>query len=314
VFELEQTSSTLDNKDHMVSINWQRTVFVVSALAFLLGSFFIPRFDSNTEVIVTGALILFLGVPHGALDLLYLRKVIGVRSPLGIGLSLLTYIATSSLVVILWLTSPLLFLVAFLIISGFHFSGDPVGKVSPLTRFAIGSGVIVFPSIVHTRETEHLYALLTSQAIAETVVKIQYPLAFATMLIGIMALAIEIRKRDYKAVAELVTVGMLATIAPPLLAFTIYFCLMHSARHIVRTSELILLPKRAFFLECLLPMLGVFVSGTVAWQFRSGLTIDAKIIQILFVMLGALTVPHMIIVEPIRIKGWSTTLAPANEK
>jgi hypothetical protein len=58
----------------------------------------------------------------------------------------------------------------------------------------------------------------------------------------------------------------------------------------------------------------VFVSGTVAWQFRSGLTIDAKIIQILFVMLGALTVPHMIIVEPIRIKGWSTTLAPANEK
>lgn len=306
-------ASTLNAKGDMVTIHWQRNVFFTSAVVFLVGSLFIPRFDSKTEAIVTGALILFLGVPHGALDLLYLRKVIGVRSPVGIGLSLLAYIATSSLIVILWLTSPLFFLIAFLIISGIHFSGDPVGEVSLLTRFAIGSGVIVWPSLVHYRETEHLYALLTSQEVAETVVKLQYPLALATMLIGIMALAIEIRKRDYKTVAELLIVGLLATIAPPLLAFTIYFCLMHSARHVVRTSELILISKQAFILECVLPMLGVFVSGSVAWHFRGGLTIDAKIIQVLFVMLGALTVPHMIIVEPIRFKGWSAMLAPAKE-
>ena len=298
----------------MFSINWQRKVFLESALVFLIASLFLPRFDSKTEVIVTGALILFLGVPHGALDLLYLRKVIGVRSRVGIALSLLAYMATSSLVVILWLTSPLLFLVAFLIISGIHFSGDPVGGVSPLTRIAIGSGVMVLPTLLHYRETEHLYALLTSQAVAETVVTLQYPLALATIIIGIMALAIEIRNRDYKTVAELLIVALLATIAPPLLAFTLYFCLMHSARHIVRTSELILLPKRALFLECVLPMLGVFVSGSVAWHFRSGLAIDTKIIQVLFVMLGALTVPHMIIVEPIRFRGWPMMLTPANEK
>ena len=297
----------------MSIINWQRNVFLVSAVVFLIGTLVLPRFESNTEVIVTGALILFLGVPHGALDLLYLRKVIGVRSPVSIGLSLLAYVATSSLIVVLWLSSPLVFLVAFLIISGIHFSGDPVGEVSLLSRITIGCGVIVFPSIVHRSETEHLYALLTSQSVAEAVISVQYPLALATMLIGIMALAIEIRKRNYNTAAELLIAGLLATLAPPLLAFTIYFCLMHSARHVVRTSELIRIPKRAFFLECVLPMLGVFVSGLVAWQFRSGLTIDAKIIQVLFVMLGALTVPHMIIVEPIRFKGWSTVLAPAKE-
>lgn len=294
----------------MAIINWQRNVYLVAAVVFLIGSLVLPRFESNTEVIVTGALILFLGVPHGALDLLYLRKVIGVRSPVSIALSLLTYVATSSLIVILWLSSPLFFLVAFLIISGIHFSGDPVGEVSLLTRIAVGSGVILFPSLMHRSETEHLYALLTSQSVAENVISVQYPLALATILIGIMALAIELRKRNYNAAAELLIGGLLATVAPPLLAFTIYFCLMHSARHVVRTSELIRIPKRAFFLECVLPMLGVFVSGLVAWQFRSGLTIDAKIIQVLFVMLGALTVPHMIIVEPIRLKGWSTVLAP----
>lgn len=297
----------------MAIINWQRNVYLFSAVVFLIGSLVVPRFESNTEVIVTGALILFLGVPHGALDLLYLRKVIGVRSPISIGLSLLAYVATSSLVVVLWLSSPLFFLVAFLIISGFHFSGDPVGEVSLLTRIAVGSGVILFPSLVHRSETEHLYALLTSQSVAENVMSVQYPLALATILIGIMALIIEIRRGNYIAAVELLTGGLLATVAPPLLAFTIYFCLMHSARHVVRTSELIRIPKRAFFLECVLPMLGVFVSGLVAWQFRSGLTIDAKIIQVLFVMLGALTVPHMIIVEPIRLKGWSKVLRPTNE-
>lgn len=294
----------------MAIINWQRNVYLVAAVVFLIGSLVLPRFESNTEVIVTGALILFLGVPHGALDLLYLRKVIGVRSPVSIGLSLLAYVATSSLIVVLWLSSPLVFLVAFLILSGFHFSGDPVGKVSLLTRIAVGSGVILLPSLMHRSETEHLYGLLTSQSVAENVISVQYPLALATILIGIVALAIEIRKRNYNVAAELLIGGLLATVAPPLLAFTIYFCLMHSARHVVRTSELIRIPKRAFFLECVLPMLGVFVSGLVAWQFRSGLTIDAKIIQVLFVMLGALTVPHMIIVEPIRLKGWSTVLAP----
>lgn len=294
----------------MAIINWQRNVYLVSAVVFLIGSLILPRFESNTEVIVTGALILFLGVPHGALDLLYLRKVIGVRSPGSIALSLLAYVATSSLIVVLWLSSPLVFLVAFLIISGIHFSGDPVGEVSLLTRIAVGSGVILFPSLVHRSETQHLYALLTSQSVAEAVISVQYPLALATMLIGIIALAIEISKRNYYAAAELLIGGLLATLAPPLLAFTIYFCLMHSARHVVRTSELIRIPKRAFFLECVLPMLGVFVSGLVAWQFRSGLTIDAKIIQVLFVMLGALTVPHMFIVEPIRLKGWSTVLGP----
>ena len=95
----------------MLSINWQRKVFLLSAVTFLLVSLFTPRLESKTEIVITGALILFIGVPHGALDLLYLRKVLGVQRPVNIAISILAYLAISALIVGLWLWSPLLFLV-----------------------------------------------------------------------------------------------------------------------------------------------------------------------------------------------------------
>ena len=296
----------------MLSINWQRKVFLLSAVIFLLVSLFTPRLESKTEILITGALILFIGVPHGALDLLYLRKVLGVHRPVNIAISILAYLAISALIVGLWLWSPLLFLVGFLLASGLHFSGDPDNGVSPLTRVTVGTGVIVLPSLFHSKELEHLYSLLTNQAVAEKVVSLSFPLACAVIGIGTISLGIEVVTRNFKAATELLIVGMLSTIAPPLLAFTIYFCLMHSARHIVRTSELILVPKRAFVLECVLPMVGVFISGAIAWNFKNSLSIDAKVIQILFVLLAALTAPHMVIVEPIRFRGWVNPLSTKN--
>ena len=211
----------------MLSINWQRKVFLLSAVIFLLVSLFTPRLESKTEIIITGALILFIGVPHGALDLLYLRKVLGVHRPVNIAISILAYLAISALIVGLWLWSPLLFLVGFLLASGLHFSGDPDNGVSPLTRVTVGTGVIVLPSLFHSKELEHLYSLLTNQAVAEKVVSLSFPLACAVIGIGTISLGIEVVTRNFKAATELLIVGMLSTIAPPLLAFTIYFCFFH---------------------------------------------------------------------------------------
>ncbi len=289
-------------------------MFLFIAVPFILTSLYLPRQTGDAEIVVTAALILFLGVPHGALDVLYLRKVLQVGSPSKIAGLLLLYLGASAGVVFLWLISPLVFLLSFLVASGFHFSGDPEEGTQPLTRLAVGAGVIVLPSLLFKEELKQLYAMLTNASVANLVVTISVPAAQIVLCLAAVGIALELRQKHYHSVIEVVVVVLLATLVAPLLAFTIYFCLMHSARHIQRTGELVGMSRRAFFMECALPMIGVFLAAAVAWSFRTSLTLDANVIKILFVMLAALTAPHMFIVEPVRFAGWKIPRRYGDEK
>lgn len=297
----------------MLSLANQRSIFLVLAMTATAASIILPRPPANVELIVAGALIVFLGVPHGALDILYIRRVLGIRLPRQIALTLLSYVAISGLVVWLWMAAPLIFLIGFLIASGFHFSGDPDRGASPFTRVATGVGVVALPVLFHAAELQHLYSLLTNRWAAETVVQISNPLAIGVGFVGAGAIVLEIMRKHFAIAGELAGVLLLAAMAPPLLAFTIYFCLMHSARHILRTAELVPISRRAFMIECVLPMVTVLLAGCVAWQLQAVLPVDAKVIQILFVILAALTAPHMVIVEPIRFRGWRGPENPVSD-
>jgi hypothetical protein len=52
-------------------------------------------------------------------------------------------------------------------------------------------------------------------------------------------------------------------------------------------------------------MAGVMVSSAAAWYFLRETPLEARVVQIIFVGLAALTVPHMILVERVRISGWA---------
>jgi hypothetical protein len=52
----------------------------------------------------------------------------------------------------------------------------------------------------------------------------------------------------------------------------------------------------------ILPMSGVLISTLICWLLLKNQSVDEKIIKIVFLGLAALTVPHMIIVEKVRLK------------
>lgn len=100
----------------------------------------------------------------------------------------------------------------------------------------------------------------------------------------------------------------------PLVGFTLYFCLWHSRLHLARLrQEGILDRSRTSLLLLGLPvaLTGMMVLGTLVY----GRAIDASALyQILFVGLGALTLPHFVMVLTLNPQGLADPLPPSHFK
>ena len=279
---------------------------VFSALAWLsiLVCLWLPRVDAQTQLVVLSPLILLLGVPHGALDTVFVRQLTRIRSTLGWSLVTFAYLAAAASVVLVWWFSPGLFLATFLLISVLHFSGDPEGRTPALFRMLYGGAVIFGPLALHAAEVAQLFAALAGERAAQTIVAaLQWAAWPWVAAIGVAAMA-SARQALTRSI-ELVSLTALLTFTPPLIGFTIFFCAMHSARHVLRTRDY----SDAGTLRHLLgiaawPMLATVAGIAVAWWLSDGKPLELRLAQLLFVGLAALTVPHMIVVEQVRFTGW----------
>jgi len=277
-----------------------------SALAWLvvLASFWLPPLSAQAQLVMLSPVIMLLGVPHGALDVLYACQIDGIRSLRDWSLFTIAYVAVAASVLLLWWLAPGIFLVAFLLISAFHFSGDPAGETPMPLRTLYGGAIILCPLALHAEEVLQLFAFLVGLPAAQPIVKVLHVAAWPWVAaIGVAAI-LGLRTAWVRSI-ELGSLAALLTFSPPLVGFTLFFCVMHSARHVIRTRDY----SRTGSLQDMLrivcwPMLATGVGVAIALGWSSGSPIDLRLAQVLFVGLAALTVPHMIVVERIRLAGW----------
>ncbi len=282
----------------------QGALFCVIAATGAAASVLLPRIPPRSEVIAVAALIAFLGIPHGALDTTFARQRFGLRTPrawagfsLGYGVLMLG-------VVLLWSVAPALFLVGFLVISALHFSGDPISGTPGIPRLVQGGAVLVLPALRHADELTRLFGMLVGPDAARTVAPF-IGLAAIPWAVAVVVCAGLTWQRSWQTSLELMAVGTLACVAPPLVAFGLFFCGMHSARHILRTVIWVRSDERRSVLgAAVAPMLGVAVLGALAWRLGGDIPLEPKVIQLIFVGLAAVTVPHMALIEPVRLSGW----------
>ncbi len=282
------------------ALQLQGRVFCGLALAFVIASLVGARLEPRHELLVAGALVLLLGMPHGAFDVVFARKLFGVADLKRWALFSLFYVGLSAAVVGLWMVAPTLFLCAFLIFSAVHFGGDPAGGVSWLTRGLYGGAVIVLPALWHGPELQRLLGLVAGPASAAFVAPVLSQLAPLWLAATVLACALQARTSRLAA-CESAALAALSLAAPPLAAFTVYFCAMHSPRHILRTlSGLQPAEARSALALALWPTLAVLVTAALlGWQL-SELSVEARVMQLVFVGLAALTLPHMVLLERAR--------------
>jgi len=241
--------------------------------------------------------ILLLGVPHGALDPIFAQRTFKLK---GVGawvVFVIAYLGLAGSVVGIWLVAPAVWLVLFLLISVWHFSNDLVPASGWLARLSYGSSILVLPALKFSSELTLLFSHLLNPTQSAIIVAVLQALAIPVLILVLMSAAWVVRT-DRVTALEIVSVGILMIFATPLLAFTVYFCLMHGLRHILRTLQLAAAPTLTHLARVMaLPMLGTLILVVLGLVFVEAQALEQGLMQLVFVGLAALTVPHMCLVQ-----------------
>ena len=289
----------------------QGVAFSVLALVLSLLIAVSPAWSSEFETTLLALLIFFLGVPHGAFDVIFAKRLYRLVSLKQWLVFCTAYVVLAALVVGFWWLLPALFLSVFFVGSAFHFSGDLENGTPVFLRFWYAGSMLIFPAWLHEADVALLFTYLVPGRFPEQMAAFLHGLALP-WAVGLCIALLRQRREQWSTTLEVVAVGLLATAAPPLIGFTVFFCLMHSARHAIRTRAyaadlrwIDLIKKAAA------PMLACLLAGFALWPSLRGLNLDAAVIRTLFVGLAALTVPHMVLIERVRFSGWRYKAHPS---
>lgn len=283
------------------SLTFETVLFSVGAILVILAiALRLPTPPVGVQVAVLGILVAVLGIPHGALDPLIARRAGLWSSARGFVLFNVGYIAIVGVVVAVWLVAPTASLVVFLVVSGIHFGADWNTRRSIPLRAVTGLGLLTLPALAHHDDVSAIYGTLAgsggmSVAAAQTWLG---PFAVAAMLIGAL---VALRRRPADAL-EITLAAALALIAPPLVFFAVYFCALHSARHL-RTGfaaeraagRLAVVITVVYTVVPVVASVILFVLFSNAPAGSVAVPSDV-ILRLVFIGLAALTVPHMVLI------------------
>ena len=273
------------------------------ALALLVAaSWLVLGADAGSLPVVAtlGALVLILGLPHGALDLWVAARQgrwgrDGRFTARGAVLFHAEYLALAALVTLSFAVVPTLALVGFLLLSLWHFADDWPALPAPV-RLGCASVVVLVPTLFHGAEVAAIFAAVTGRAAPE-VGAVPYPfwLVSGWITAGSVALA---AATDRRAAAEVAGLAALAALLPPLVFFATYFTLLHGPRHLMRHGGLVSgrsgrLVLGAYTLAALgiVAGIGALLAGT------DDLSLSSDALRAVFAGLAALTVPHAVLME-----------------
>lgn len=291
------------------SARWHRGVWLTIAAAALVSA---PILDSVDPGIVLAALVVLVvvfGLPHGALDPLVARAAGQWRTRWQLLGHLFTYTGIAAAVVAVWLLFPLVTLGAFLMLSAWHFGDDwprlPSGRrAAPWQRGALGAAVVGAPVAFHPQGVAEAFAVLVARAPNDALLQSFVTAAglfSAPALLTLLGIALVGLRHHPRMALELAALPALAWALPPLVYFIAYFCFLHSPRHLLELHEDERVPLDRTGWAVLVGLtLTTVAFGALAFALAPASAPEPRLLQVVFIGLAALTVPHMLLVERFR--------------
>ncbi len=290
----------------MNSINFKHSVIFFN-LCILMSPIY--RSMNYTLIISCLFLILIIGISHGSLDNIKgekLFKFLGYNSKY---LFYLCYIIISLLIILSWLIFPNMVLLIFLIVASYHFGNeDTVFKLkrsfpfNEILFFFKGSSVIIAPLLFQRDSTNEIFATLNFYVFESLFFNDFVLIIFLILSFFSSIYLAKDKSTDFKniMILDYFSVIILNLFLTPVLAFTVYFCFLHSIRHSFGLiNELDKSFKKGFkkFILKAIPL--TLVTGLIfliSIYFLNNLyKIDEAIYKVIFIGLASLTFPHILL-------------------
>ena len=254
-------------------------------------------------------LILILGISHGALDNVKGKKLLyffGYRSLFYV---YFVYLFISLLIVFFWVLFPNYVLLLFLIVASYHFGKeDTVFSfkekffIAEFLYFLKGSAVILAPLLFQRDKTIEIFQILNFNVFESQLFNNQILITFLCLSFLSSIILSNRKNYEFKAlmVMDFFSIIILNLFLTPILAFTLYFCFLHSVRHSI---TLIFELDNSFklglkkFINKAIPL--TFVTGVMfliaVYFLNSFYELDEAIYKVIFIGLASLTFPHILL-------------------
>ncbi len=261
---------------------------------------FIDRFwgvmDGTHANMLAAVAIVLAGIPHGTLDVEIAAVHFGHKGFAGKAKIISGYLGCAAAMVLLWFQLPELALISFLIISIVHFSRDWRGGVDPFLAMMVGWALVALPALASPDDVAMIFAVLTGSnngaVIAALLGAASVPAALGSLVFAYWAF----RHNEAQSAMEVLACIAAALFLPPLVAFAIFFCGLHSPRHMAdalrETGDLSPLKKTAIIIAVFALSLGL---GVLMFLFQGDVPADLGIVRTAFILISTLTVPHFIL-------------------
>ncbi|MDA7715310.1 Brp/Blh family beta-carotene 15,15'-dioxygenase [Pelagibacteraceae bacterium] len=299
-----------------IAIKHSVRFFLLATIAIAASNFF--QFSEKVVYLVCFLLISSIGISHGALDNIKGKKLLNIFKIKNILFFYLFYVAIAFLVLILWFLQPSLMLIIFLIFASYHFGKeDTYFFLSPikgkyiklwygeiffgLSLFLKGFLIIAAPLKFSYTETQYIFSVLSTDG--------DFMLFYLDTLFYLSCFTyfwfmFKIESSSpaaFSIVLDFSSIILLNYFLSPLVAFTIYFCFLHSVRHSI--SLILMLNKKNLkkgtkqFLEKAFPLtlITALIFVLNFWYFSINYELDVTLLRIIFIGLASLTFPHILL-------------------
>ena len=302
----------MENKTKKINLK-HSFIFFLFCNIFSLLTFIINNFTISPLICLL--LILSIGISHGSLDNIKGEKLLKILKINNNSIFYLLYSLITIAVIVLWMIFPTICLIIFLIVASYHFGKEDTQFLiiansysNQILFFIKGSLIILAPIYFHFDETINIFKVLLVNNenfyylldFIETNNILLFGIILSTLAhIILFGKNFEIKK--FAIFFDYFSILILNFYFSPLLAFTVYFCFLHSVRHSITlileldNHDLVLGFKKFSKKALPLTILTAIVSLIGLYFLNNTYNLDSSILKIIFIGLASLTFPHILL-------------------
>ena len=284
---------------------------LVNLFFFILILFFGEKIYSNilNQLFIFFIPIIWPGIAHGSLDILTATRKKLIIDSFTKFIFLILYLMIPLVFFFIWQIYPNYVFTVFLILSLMHFGISDKLKSKNLmvaNEILLRSFIIIsVPIVLHNEQTLKIFYFLNiSEDYGFFLTEIFQYLVYTIIPLLILYTSNSLIKKEYGHLIDIITLLFCFFYFEPLLSFLIYFCFLHSVRHLVNEKKLLKLTNKKLLLNTI-PMT-LIVSSLLVFlifiYFYIPNSIKALFINNVIISLFCLTISHVLLINFIKDK------------